>query len=82
MPNNNSLSTLDNIRLSRGTNELSGYFHKMLLRNTPTAVKLINEENLRYPSLFILSSQINKPSFLRYLNKKNKAALMITNSIR
>ncbi len=82
MSTNNSLSTLDSIRLSRGTNELSDYFHKIMLRNTSTAVKLINQENLRFPSLFILSPQINRPSFIRHLNKKNKAALAITDSIR
>ncbi|NLL06166.1 MAG: hypothetical protein GX270_10370 [Clostridiaceae bacterium] len=82
MSNNNSLSTLDNIRLSRGTSELSDYFHRILIRNTSAAAKLINEDNLRFPSLFILLPQISRASFVRHLNPRNKATLMITDSIR
>ena len=81
MSNNYSLSTLDNIRLSRGNNELSNYFHKTLIRNPSIAIKLINQKNLTFPSLFILLPQISKLSFQRYLNKKNKAVLTILNAI-
>lgn len=77
-----TLSTLDKMRVDRGYGELSQYFRKMLIRNTSKAIKLINDDNLCFPTLFMLLPQINKSSFSRYLNSRNRATLDITRAIR
>lgn len=77
-----TLSTLDKMRLDRGNRNLSYYFHKLLVRNPSKALNLINEDNLSFPTLYILSPQISKPSLSRYLNSRNKKVLDVVKSIR
>lgn len=77
----NSMSTLDKLRTNRGNNELVQYFFKLVRSDTGKAITLINEEQLSFPSLFLLRSQIIRTPVNRYLNKRNKNALMITNAI-
>jgi len=77
-----SLSALDKIRADRGNSSLSYYFRNLLIRNTAKAIKLINEDNLSFPALFILLPQISKPSLSRYLNSRNKEAIEVIKGIR
>ena len=81
MSNSNALSTLDKVRFDRGNSNLSNYFRKILVKNPPKAMELLNEDNLSFPSLFILFPQINKPHITRHLNLRNKAAMTVTKAI-
>ncbi len=76
------LSTLDMIRSEKGSDELPEYFRKMLVRNPSKAIELINEDNLSFPSLYILLPQIGKPPFSRYLSSRNRDAITVTKAIR
>lgn len=82
MSDYNSLNTLDKLRIDKGNSKLSNYFYRTLVKNPSKAVTLINQNNLSFPSFYILLPQISKPSLSRYLNKQNKAALKITKGIR
>ncbi len=77
----NSLSTLDKLRTSRGSNELFQYFLQLVRSDTRKAIRLINEDLLSFPSLFLLKPQINRTPVGRYLNRRNKNALMLTDAI-
>lgn len=77
----NSLSTLDKLRTSRGNHELINYFHKLLRSNTSEAFRLINEENVSFPSLFLLRPQINTNYTSRYLNTRKKNSLLLLNAM-
>ncbi len=79
--NQNSLSTFDEVRTSRGNHELSEYFLKLVRSDAKKAIRLINEDLLSFPSLFLLKSQINRTPISRYLNKRNKNALMLADAI-
>ncbi len=77
----NSLSTLDKLRTSRGSNELFQYFLQLIRSDTRKAIRLINEDLLSFTSLFLLKPQINRTLVGRYLNKRNKNALLLTDAI-
>ncbi|OPZ87595.1 MAG: hypothetical protein BWY74_03364 [Firmicutes bacterium ADurb.Bin419] len=75
------LSTLDEVRTSRGSHELSEYFIKLVRSDTAKAIRLINEDHISFPSLFLLKPQIDRTPVSRYLNNRNKNALMLTDAI-
>ncbi|MDK2919471.1 MAG: hypothetical protein PWQ37_2204 [Candidatus Petromonas sp.] len=77
----NIINPLDKIRLHMGVKELKNFFHELVENNTKKAIKLLNDENLHFPSLFILKSTIEEFSLLSSLNSRNRIALEITDEI-
>lgn len=52
--------SLDETRLNKGIDKLKATFLDLINNNPEKAVKLINDKNLQFPSLFILQPQIKE----------------------
>ena len=76
-----NMSILDRIKLNNGSEPMQNYFHDLLLQDFKKAVTLINDENLHFPSLFILRSEIKKFNLASHLNPRNKNAFRLVNQI-
>jgi len=72
---------VDEIRFNHGMDRLKATFHDLVNNNPEKAVKVINNENVLFPYLFILQSEIIRSDLLSRLNVRNKYALEITNEI-
>ncbi|HEY5586282.1 MAG TPA: hypothetical protein VIK78_17555 [Ruminiclostridium sp.] len=72
---------LDEIRFNNGICKLKETFHDLVNKNPEEAVKLINDENVLFPSLFILQHEIKRSDLYNQLNVRNKYALEITNEM-
>ncbi|TDT51228.1 hypothetical protein [Fonticella tunisiensis] len=79
--NSNNFSFLDRIRIMDGTEELKSIFNRLIKDNANDALSLINHENLHFPSLFLLSPEIEKSNLFNNLSLRNQIALQITNEI-
>ncbi len=78
---NNRTSLLDQIRLKQGMENLKNHFENLVKLNMNKAIKLINDTNLQYPSLYILQNTIAQNNLNKEINSRNKVALDLTNSI-
>ncbi|RKD26398.1 hypothetical protein SAMN02745883_02146 [Caminicella sporogenes DSM 14501] len=76
-----SLNILDEIRITKGFNELKNYFYRLIQSNPQNGINLLNSHNLRFSSLFILQPEIQKLNLYEKLNTRNKIALDITKEI-
>lgn len=72
---------LDHIRREAGMEKLSYTFHELVQREPTKALELINDENLHFPTLFVLQSEIEKSELGVRLNKRNTTALQISKAI-
>jgi hypothetical protein len=72
---------LDEIRLDNGADKLKKFFNNLIDDNAEKAIKLINEKNVLFPSLFILQPEIKRSDLFTHLNIRNKHALEIANEI-
>jgi hypothetical protein len=77
----NNSSFLDNVRRDRGISELKNFFKQLYRKSSKTSLNFINNEQLQFPTLFILKNEILKSKLFDKLNERNKAALSITNEI-
>lgn len=73
----NSLSSLDKIRLNRSTDDFKGIFHGLGEKQKQRAINYLNEDGLRFSSLFILIPEIKALDLYKKLNRRNAAALKI-----
>ncbi|WP_446898467.1 hypothetical protein ACSVC9_00635 [Clostridium sp. LBM24168] len=76
-----SLSFLDNVRNSKGPDDLRDFFTQLSRQNPDKADTFINDKKLQFSTLFILKDEIEKVDLLRNLNQRNKAALLIVKKI-
>lgn len=76
-----SLNILDEIRIKDGLDGLKRYFNRLSQTKPEEAVNLLNKENLRFTSLFVLQPEIEKSNLFQNLNSRNKIALEITEEI-
>lgn len=77
----NSTGPLDKMRMNGGAEPLKAYFRHLALQDTEKAIELINAENLRFPSLFVLRAEIKRLDLFSRLNIRNRHALEIVNGI-
>jgi hypothetical protein len=75
--NGEAMCILDKIRLESGTKYLKEYFERLALEKREEAVKLINDENLNFCSIFVLEPEIEKNNMMSELNSRNYNALNI-----
>lgn len=75
------IELLDEIRLNKGNDRMKSIFCDLLDNNTKKAIKLINDKNLQYTSLFILKNEIKRADIFIKLSERNKHALEITNGL-
>lgn len=73
----NNISILDEIRLREGNKKLKSYFLELLKYNSKKALNLINQEYLRFSTLFLLIAEIQKYGFFSSLNTRNRNAFWI-----
>jgi len=79
--NPKEIETLDKIRLNDGIDRMKVIFSDLVKNNQEKAIKLINDKNVRFSSLFILQPEIKKSDLFTRLSIRNKNALEITNGI-
>lgn len=72
---------LDRIRQDEGKENLGKYYKDLLHSNTRQAINLINDDNLSFPSFYILLPYIKSYGLYRHLSNKNKLVINIVNHI-
>lgn len=82
MPNHsrNNTAYLEGIRLKFGNERLKDVFHDATEHDHDNAARLVND-NIRFPSLFLLRPEISKARLYERLNQKHKQALDISDEI-
>lgn len=76
-----NIAELDLIRIKAGGEELREVFYGLCGTNAGYAAELLNDEKLKFPSLYILLPEVLKFSLNTYLNQKNKSALEISKNL-
>lgn len=79
--NPSSLNFLENVRSSKGPDDLRYFFIQLSRENPKRASSFLNDRNLQFPTLFILRKEIEKSNLSRNLSMKNKAALTLIKEI-
>jgi len=72
---------LDRLRMSRGTGACKAAFSEICRRDKNRAAALINERDLTFPSLFVLSAEIATFRLYAYLNARPVTALGIIDQV-
>ncbi len=75
------IDELDKIRLKKGNNEIKAVFNSLVKNNAEKAIKLINDKNLQFTSLFIIGPGIKDKSILDNLNQRNKCSLEVIKGV-
>lgn len=75
--NSNKVSYLDNVWLAGGTRRLKQLFYDLAEHDEREALRQINDEQLRFPILFILIPEICAHRMYTGLSQRNQAALNI-----
>ncbi|MCX7748101.1 MAG: hypothetical protein N2645_14635 [Clostridia bacterium] len=74
--------TLDQIKSAGGPDRLKAFFQDQIKLSMKTAVNLLNDNHLRFSTLFLLEPQIRKWSIFPYLNSRNQSALDVIHRIQ
>lgn len=69
------IGLLDEIRRRHGSQQLILFFHNHLKNDMDYAIKLINDDNLQFASLFILKDMLKDHAYINILNLRNRIAL-------
>jgi hypothetical protein len=72
---------LDNIRISNGPDSLRSYFHELLHTDREKLIKLLNDRDLRFCSLYVLKQDIASSSLFGKLPPLYQRALEITDEL-
>lgn len=75
--NGNRLSYLDNMWLSGGIYRLKRTFNELAMRDRQEALRLLDDEGLTFPVLYILMHEINVHKLYTGLNRRNRTAIQI-----
>jgi len=75
------IELLDEIRLNKGIDKMKAVFYGLVKNSPQRAIKLINDENLQFISLFLLQQEIRNSDIFTNLSVRNKYALELTNGI-
>lgn len=75
------ISFLDQYRLNYGPFKLKVFYHNLLMIEPKGALKLINDKDLHYCSLFLLYDEIEVLHLNQYLSLKNITAISLTKDI-
>jgi len=73
----NNLSSLDQMRMNRGTDDFKNIFHGLGEKQRQKAISYLNEDRLYFASLFILIPEIEALALYEKLNSRNAVALKI-----
>lgn len=75
------VSFLDQYRLNYGPFKLKAFYHNLLIAEPDRALRLINDKDLCYCSLFLLYNEIEALHLNQFMSFKNAAAISITKDI-
>lgn len=78
----NDYSYLDQIRINEGPDQCKSTLNSLFQTDSKRAVTLLNDNRLMFPCLYVLHEPILRNRSQRYLNKRNMAALQITNQVK
>lgn len=73
--------SLEMLRKKEGIKPLQQYMNNLIEYDKKRALSLLNEEDLTYPTLYVLSSYIKENQLVKYLSDRNKIALSIQKDI-
>lgn len=73
---------LDTMRQDKGADGLKTFFYELCRKDYKEAIRLVNEENLCFCSLFILKPEIEGLNLYNYLSLRNKIAFSVINEIQ
>lgn len=76
------IESLDEIRLNKGIDKMRAVFNDLVNNNPEKAIKLINDKNVKFTSLFLLQPEIKRSALLPSLSVRNKQALEIANGAK
>lgn len=79
--NLHTADSYDRIMLGNRIRQFKSYFREMLQNNAQQAIHYMNHENLHFPSLFVLESDIKNSELSSHLSPRNQQALEITKEI-
>ncbi len=77
----NPLSLLDNVRLCNGTHGLKNFYADLLKKNKPKAFELINDQYLKFGSLYHLRHECSSPQVLKAINPLYGKVLQLTSEL-
>ncbi|WP_101696563.1 hypothetical protein [Clostridium minihomine] len=78
----NDYSYLDQIRIKEGPDQCKSTLNALFQTDSKRAVTLLNDNRLMFPCLYVLHEPILRNHSQKYLNKRNMAALQITNQVK
>ncbi len=73
--------TLETIRQTEGIKRLEKYVSDLIEHDKKLAVARLNEEDLSYPTLYVLTSMMRKHGMTKHLSDRNKVAFAIQKDI-
>lgn len=79
--NANNMAFLDGIRHKHGNEGLKNVFHEAIGHDADKAVRLINDNRILFPTLFVLRPEIVKVGLHPHLNARNNVALALSDDI-
>lgn len=77
----NNSNYLDKVRFENGNDGLKNFYRTLSEQSTEKAIKLINDESLRFSSIYVLHPEIVKSGLDKHLNERNKCASDIINMV-
>lgn len=75
--NDRPLSLLDNVRLSNGPHELKNYYREQFRTDRQKTIKLLNDQNLHFSTLYLLKSELDEKTIKSNLSPIYRKALDI-----
>lgn len=82
MNNLDSISNLDDFRVVKGDNELINNFSRLVVEDKNNAISLVNDNDLKFITLFLLKEKIYENNLVDLLNERNRAAIDIMNDVK
>lgn len=77
----NTMNFLDSYRYTKGTKQFINYFKDLAKTDVQRLLQYINEDNLRFSSLYLLHPDIMESNLYTQLSARNQKALEITQRI-
>ena len=82
MSNLYSINNLDNLRITEGEYELVNSFSRLIATNREQAIDLLNDADLKFATLFLLTDKIYENNLIEFLSERNRVAIDIINEFQ
>lgn len=78
----NQTGKLEELRMKEGVQGLRDTVHKLATENPSEAGRLLNDPELRFPTLYLLENQLTQSDAYKFLNVRNKNAIKLIRLLR